>query len=75
MELKSNSFVDVRFTDYLLIVPYGIEIDLSLCVLDLSRLLIVPYGIEIFVELLGKLEAKLLIVPYGIEIRNLRQRK
>ena len=52
----------------LLIVPYGIETNLSYIRHNGGHLLIVPYGIEtLALKALSPLPAWLLIVPYGIE--------
>ena len=69
MELKYYTSVCDMCVVVLLIVPYGIEIQLSERVFFLSTLLIVPYGIEMQENDMGILAAHaLLIVPYGIEM-------
>ena len=70
MELKSRNLSDFIPLNVLLIVPYGIEINLALYNRTVwGVLLIVPYGIEITVSTTARNPANLLIVPYGIEIR------
>ena len=46
MELKQHFTVPCEVTDFLLIVPYGIETIRNRLNVFLTQLLIVPYGIE-----------------------------
>ena len=68
MELKlSVGFTHTEFV-MLLIVPYGIETNISVTWYLIGiLLLIVPYGIETGLSWTSNNSRDLLIVPYGIE--------
>ena len=55
--------------DFVLIVPYGIEIRVLVHRTVSLAVLIVPYGIEIYTPVFGSMANTVLIVPYGIEIK------
>ena len=70
MELKFRFCAVSFFACFVLIIPYGIEICLSLQYNYHELVLIIPYGIEIIRYIsLYSLTFKVLIIPYGIEIR------
>ena len=75
MELKYDTITNWILIDYLLIVPYGIEIFARSGSDELPLLLIVPYGIEIHKDGRTAHRPGLLIVPYGIEIHSRQIRR
>ena len=67
MELKQFYSIVTVPSDFLLIVPYGIETRTTGFSYTTGTLLIVPYGIETIYNKITYSSSFLLIVPYGIE--------
>ena len=67
MELKLMSALRFLYAFKVLIVPYGIETQLTVYYPPRCFVLIVPYGIETPNMVSTMMASTVLIVPYGIE--------